>query len=52
MKNFTSVVATTFLSLMLLAVSNNAAAYGQNGHRVIGQIAEWHLTPATKQAIE
>ena len=52
MKNIKLVLLTTLASLMLLAVSNNAAAYGQNGHRIIGQIAEWHLTPVTKQAIE
>ncbi|GAA0301988.1 S1/P1 nuclease [Psychrosphaera haliotis] len=52
MKNFKLVLLTTLASIMLLAVSNNAAAYGQNGHRIIGQIAEWHLTPVTKQAIE
>ncbi len=51
MKNFRSAVYGLVASTMLLLVSNNAAAYGQNGHRIVGQIAEWHITPATKQAL-
>jgi len=34
-----------------LLLSSNALAWGQNGHRIIAQIAFNHLTPKTQQAI-
>ena len=34
-----------------LLLSSNATAWGQNGHRVVAQIALNHLTPQTQQAI-
>lgn len=51
MKNYKSPLIGLFMSILLLAVSNNVGAYGQNGHRVVGQIAEWHLTPTAKEAV-
>lgn len=33
-------------------MSTNANAWGKNGHRIIGKITEWHLTPTTLMAIE
>jgi len=38
---------------MLTAVSSlKAAAWGQNGHRIIGEIANLHLTDTTKSALQ
>ena len=51
MKNYKSPLIGLFMSILLLTVSTNVGAYGQNGHRVVGQIAEWHLTPTTKEAV-
>lgn len=34
-----------------LSSSFNAVAWGQNGHRIIGKVAEKHLTTATVQAL-
>ncbi|KAF7764521.1 hypothetical protein PCIT_b0542 [Pseudoalteromonas citrea] len=34
-----------------LSSSFNAVAWGQNGHRIIGKVAETHLTTATVQAL-
>ncbi|RJE72223.1 S1/P1 Nuclease [Pseudoalteromonas sp. MSK9-3] len=34
-----------------LSSSFNAVAWGQNGHRIIGKVAEEHLTTATVQAL-
>mgnify|MGYP002332456257 CR=1 FL=1 len=34
-----------------LSSSFNAVAWGQNGHRIIGKVAEEHLTTATAQAL-
>ena len=47
-------VKTAALSLTMLTAisSNNALAWGQNGHRVIGEIAEMHLTEVTQYALE
>lgn len=39
--------------ILFLTVINcqKANAWGQNGHRIIGKVAEQHLTPATKKAL-
>lgn len=41
----------SFLVICLLLTTHNASAWGQNGHRIIGQIAEVHLTPTTQSAL-
>ncbi|MFC3033862.1 S1/P1 nuclease [Pseudoalteromonas fenneropenaei] len=41
-------IATT---LLIAAFSNNVLAWGQNGHRIVGQLAEAHLTDTTKNAL-
>lgn len=51
MKLYKSPLIVLLISVWLLTVSTNGNAYGQNGHRVVGQIAEWHLTPTTKRAV-
>lgn len=51
MKNYKSPLIGFFVTFLLLTVSNHTHAYGQNGHRVTGQIAEWHLTPAAHKAV-
>lgn len=51
MKLYKSPLIGLIISILLLTVSTNVNAYGQNGHRVVGQIAEWHLTPTTKRAV-
>lgn len=38
-------------SIFLLGVSLPAAAWGPNGHRIVGQIAENHLTDAARKGI-
>lgn len=40
------------LCLALALASSPAAAWGPNGHRVVGQIAENHLTPEARAALE
>jgi hypothetical protein len=52
MKSLKSVLVGIVISTALLLTSNDVSAYGQNGHRIVGQIAAWHLTPTTKAAIE
>lgn len=39
-------------SLILLFTSNSVFAWGQNGHRIVAQVANSHLTPATVKALE
>ncbi|MXY97019.1 MAG: S1/P1 nuclease [Gemmatimonadetes bacterium] len=39
------------LSILLLCGSPPAAAWGPNGHRIVGQIAENHLTDAARKGI-
>ncbi|NMM39841.1 S1/P1 nuclease [Pseudoalteromonas arctica] len=38
-------------SVILLFTSNNVFAWGQNGHRIVAQVANSHLTPATVRAL-
>lgn len=38
-------------SILLLCGSLPAAAWGPNGHRIVGQIAENHLTDAARKGI-
>lgn len=40
------------LCLMLLAVPGPAAAWGPLGHRITGQLAQEHISPRTREAIE
>ncbi len=53
MKMLSKIVNGTsyFLAITLLLITNNALAWGQNGHRIIGQIAENHLTEQTRLAL-
>ena len=39
------------LLISAIFTSSDSYAWGQNGHRVVGKIAESHLTQATKRAI-
>lgn len=41
----------TALAALLLALSGSASAWGPTGHRVVGRIAEHHLTPQARQGI-
>lgn len=41
-----------FLGVFLFALSVESFAWGQNGHRVVGQLAEWHLNKRAKRNIE
>tara|TARA_Y100001960_G_C14692839_1_gene837362 strand:- start:178 stop:1038 length:861 start_codon:yes stop_codon:yes gene_type:complete len=54
MLNLTTVTKTLALSLTMLTVlsSHKAIAWGQNGHRVIGEIADMHVTDKTKSALQ
>ncbi|WP_404343206.1 S1/P1 nuclease [Pseudoalteromonas mariniglutinosa] len=42
---------TMSVTASLLLTSVNALAWGQNGHRIVGQIAQGHLTADTKTAL-
>lgn len=44
--------AIAVITLILLAFSGNALGFGQNGHRVVAQLAENHLTPAARRAVD
>ncbi|HSJ67177.1 MAG TPA: S1/P1 nuclease, partial [Anditalea sp.] len=37
---------------VLVAFMAQSFGWGQNGHRVVGQLAEWHLNSKTKKQIE
>ncbi|TLX48278.1 S1/P1 Nuclease [Pseudoalteromonas phenolica] len=54
MLNLTTVTKTLALSLTMLTAlsSHKVIAWGQNGHRVIGEIADMHLTDSTKSALQ
>lgn len=41
----------TIFLLLLLTIQAQSFGWGQTGHRVIGQIAEWHLSKRTYQQI-
>ena len=41
-----------FTSLLLLTLSSQAFCWGQNGHRIVGHIANSHLTETTRKAIK
>lgn len=47
-----SAAAPVLAVLALLAPAAPAAAWGPNGHRAVGQIAENHLTPEARAALE
>jgi hypothetical protein len=40
-----------FYAILMFALSHNAHAWSQNGHRIVAKIAENHLTATTLQAI-
>jgi len=42
---------TLATTLLLGLVTSQVQAWGQNGHRIVGELAEAHLTETTKQAI-
>ncbi|HEX4962880.1 MAG TPA: S1/P1 nuclease [Thermoanaerobaculia bacterium] len=42
---------TSFLAVMMLALAGPAMAWGPTGHRVVGRIAEHHLTPEAQRAV-
>ncbi len=42
---------TVVLGLLLMALSSTAMGFGKNGHRIVGQLAENHLSAATQQAV-
>ena len=42
-----------FLTLFLMSnVAFSSFGWGQNGHRIVGQLAEWHLSKKAKKNIE
>ena len=41
-----------FLSAFLFAFTVESFGWGQNGHRVVGQLAEWHLNKKAKRKID
>jgi hypothetical protein len=41
-----------FLGAFLLALTVESFGWGQNGHRVVGQLAEWHLSKKAKRKID
>jgi hypothetical protein len=43
---------TLFIFICSVTLSGNAFSWGQTGHRVIGQIAEYHLSKKAKKKIE
>ena len=47
-----NIFRTTFFLLFLLGVSTNLLAWGQTGHRAVGQVAENHLTKKAKKNIK
>ncbi|MCF2906798.1 S1/P1 nuclease [Pseudoalteromonas sp. DL2-H2.2] len=40
------------LALSALLISTSAWSWGMNGHRVVGEIAQQHLTPAAEKAVK
>lgn len=42
---------TMFSLLLVVSFSNDANAWGKNGHRIVGKIAENHLTATTLKAV-
>ena len=42
----------TFASLLMVFIASGAMAWGQKGHDTVAAIAERHLTPATKAALD
>ena len=52
MNTFKSVKLVTLLSLAFIFNSNNAMAWGKNGHRIVGKIAENHMTQTTLTAVK
>jgi len=47
----TWMTAACVMSLSLVTVSSHVQAWGQTGHRIIGQIALNHLTPVAKERV-
>lgn len=43
---------TAFTLLLAIGISLNSLGWGQTGHRVVGQIATWHLNKKASKAIE
>lgn len=41
-----------FLLVMLSSLTLESHGWGQNGHRVVGQLAEWHLNKKAKKYID
>lgn len=52
MKPFNSFIIGLAVLFSLVLFSSKSEAYGQNGHRIVGQIAAWHLTPTTRAEVE
>jgi len=46
-----SVRKITALAVLLLALPGSASAWGPTGHRVVGRIAEHHLTPEAQRGV-
>lgn len=47
-----SSIRVILLTVLMLALPQLASAFGQNGHRVVGQIAENHLSPAALEQVD
>ena len=47
-----SKIISVFMAALMLLSSNQALAYGKTGHRVVGEIAQRHLSPEAEAAVE
>ena len=47
-----SIAASCLGALLLLLAAVDSYAFGPTGHRVVGRIAENHLTPTAKRAVK
>jgi len=52
MNNYKSFGLIALASLILMATPNEAFAWGKSGHRIIGQIAENHMTATSIEKVE
>ncbi len=50
-KLLTNKFLVIFSSIILLSILNKGFAWGQNGHRIVGKLAELHLTDTSRQAL-
>lgn len=51
MKKFHTVLITVSMCWMFAGITTDVRAWGMQGHRIVGEIAEQHLTPKAKKNI-